>query len=94
MILFVVVVVVWQDVAIKVYLGQDYDEGTLLDYKKEVKLYIIWDFLNHKQRWVNFHSVISQIGIMRKLRHPNVLLFMGACYSHERLAIVTEFLPR
>lgn len=31
---------------------------------------------------------------MRKLRHPNVLLFMGACYSHERLAIVTEFLPR
>lgn len=57
------------DVAIKVYLEKDYDEGTLLDYKKE-------------------------IGIMRKLRHPNVLLFMGACYSHERLAIVTEFLPR
>lgn len=57
------------DVAIKVYFGKDYSEGTLLDYKKE-------------------------IGIMRKLRHPNVLLFMGACYSQERLAIVTEFLPR
>lgn len=57
------------DVAIKVYFGKDYSEGTLLDYKKE-------------------------IDIMRRLRHPNVLLFMGACYSQERLAIVTEFLPR
>ncbi|KAK9668190.1 hypothetical protein RND81_13G040400 [Saponaria officinalis] len=57
------------DVAIKVYFGKDYDEKTLLGYKKE-------------------------ISIMRKLRHPNVLLFMGACYSQERLAIVTEFLPR
>ncbi|XP_074264835.1 uncharacterized protein LOC141587289 isoform X2 [Silene latifolia] len=57
------------DVAIKVYFGKDYNEGTLLGYKKE-------------------------IGIMRKLRHPNVLLFMGACYSQERLAIVTEYLPR
>ncbi|XP_021754142.1 probable tyrosine-protein kinase DDB_G0283397 [Chenopodium quinoa] len=57
------------DVAIKVFFGKDYNEGTLLDYKKE-------------------------ICIMRKLRHPNVLLFMGACYSQERLAIVTEFLPR
>ncbi|KAH9605275.1 hypothetical protein KSS87_005554 [Heliosperma pusillum] len=57
------------DVAIKVYFGKDYNEETLLGYKKE-------------------------ISIMRKLRHPNVLLFMGACYSQERLAIVTEFLPR
>ncbi|KAL2902381.1 putative serine/threonine-protein kinase SIS8 [Bienertia sinuspersici] len=57
------------DVAIKVYFGKDYNEETLLDYKKE-------------------------ISIMRKLRHPNLLLFMGACYSQERLAIVTEFLPR
>ncbi|GFZ07051.1 PAS domain-containing protein tyrosine kinase family protein [Actinidia rufa] len=59
------------DVAIKVYFGSDYSEGTLLDYKKE-------------------------IDIMRRLRHPNVLLFMGAVYSRERdkLAIVTEFLPR
>lgn len=31
---------------------------------------------------------------MKKLRHPNVLLFMGAVYSPDRLAIVTEFLPR
>ncbi|XWS61823.1 hypothetical protein CRYUN_Cryun07bG0158300 [Craigia yunnanensis] len=36
----------------------------------------------------------KEIDIMRKLRHPNVLLFMGAVFSQERLAIVTEFLPR
>ncbi|CBI34722.3 unnamed protein product, partial [Vitis vinifera] len=57
------------DVAIKVYFGNEYSEGTLQDYKKE-------------------------IDIMRRLRHPNVLLFMGAVYSQERLAIVTELLPR
>ncbi|KAL5727643.1 hypothetical protein ACHQM5_000817 [Ranunculus cassubicifolius] len=36
----------------------------------------------------------KEIAIMKRLRHPNVLLFMGAVYSPERLAIVTEFLPR
>lgn len=36
----------------------------------------------------------KEIDIMRRLRHPNVLLFMGAVYSHEKLAVVTEFLPR
>ncbi|KAK8578806.1 hypothetical protein V6N12_069150 [Hibiscus sabdariffa] len=36
----------------------------------------------------------KEIDIMRKLRHPNVLLFVGAVYSQEQLAIVTEFLPR
>ncbi|KAK8940589.1 Serine/threonine-protein kinase CTR1 [Platanthera zijinensis] len=36
----------------------------------------------------------KEIAIMKKLRHPNVLLFMGAACSSERLAIVTEYLPR
>ncbi|KAK2664648.1 hypothetical protein Ddye_003222 [Dipteronia dyeriana] len=57
------------DVAVKVYFGNEYSEGTIDNYQKEVD-------------------------IMKKLRHPNVLLFMGAVYSQERLAIVTEFLPR
>ncbi|XP_073122638.1 uncharacterized protein [Henckelia pumila] len=57
------------DVAVKVYCGNQYNEGMLLDYKKE-------------------------IDIMRRLRHPNVLLFMGAACSREKLAIVTEYLPR
>ncbi|PKA46543.1 Serine/threonine-protein kinase CTR1 [Apostasia shenzhenica] len=36
----------------------------------------------------------KEIAIMKRLRHPNVLLFMGAVYSPEHLAIVTEYLPR
>ncbi|KAK1352884.1 dual specificity protein kinase shkD [Heracleum sosnowskyi] len=36
----------------------------------------------------------KEIDIMRKLRHPNVLLFMGAVYSQKKIAMVTEYLPR
>ncbi|CAM8921386.1 unnamed protein product [Rhodiola kirilowii] len=31
---------------------------------------------------------------MKRLRHPNVLLFMGAITSGQHLCIVTEYLPR
>lgn len=31
---------------------------------------------------------------MKRLRHPNILLFMGAVTLPQRLCIVTEFLPR
>ena len=31
---------------------------------------------------------------MKRLRHPDVLLFMGAVTSPQRLCIVSEFLPR
>ncbi|MCD7447593.1 hypothetical protein HAX54_032211 [Datura stramonium] len=36
----------------------------------------------------------KEIDIMKRIRHPNVLLFMGAVSSQEKLAIVTEYLPR
>ncbi|CAN1184316.1 Serine/threonine-protein kinase EDR1 [Linum perenne] len=36
----------------------------------------------------------KEIDMMKTLRHPNVLLFMGAVYSPERMAMVTELLPR
>ncbi|KAJ8449300.1 hypothetical protein Cgig2_002432 [Carnegiea gigantea] len=48
----------------------------------------------NRNKFIISQCVIPQIDIMRRLRHPNVLLFMGACYSQERLAIVTEYLPR
>lgn len=31
---------------------------------------------------------------MRRLRHPNVVLFMGAITRPPNLSIITEFLPR
>ncbi|CAM6110471.1 unnamed protein product [Calypogeia fissa] len=36
----------------------------------------------------------KEVAIMRRVRHPNVLLFMGAVIHPEHLSIVTEFLPR
>ncbi|BFI43156.1 sterile alpha motif and leucine zipper containing kinase AZK [Marchantia polymorpha subsp. ruderalis] len=35
-----------------------------------------------------------EVRIMRRLRHPNVVLFMGAVTRPPHLSIVTEFLPR
>ncbi|CAN1826078.1 Serine/threonine-protein kinase EDR1 [Linum perenne] len=39
-------------------------------------------------------SFRQEVSLMKRLRHPNVLLFMGAVASPQRLCIVTEFLPR
>ncbi|XAR68394.1 Non-specific serine/threonine protein kinase [Bertholletia excelsa] len=36
----------------------------------------------------------SEVQIMKSLRHPNVVLFMGAVTRAPNLSIVTEFLPR
>ncbi|XP_048531859.1 dual specificity protein kinase shkD-like isoform X2 [Triticum urartu] len=36
----------------------------------------------------------QEVSLMKKLRHPSIILFMGAVASQERLCIVTEFLPR
>jgi len=35
-----------------------------------------------------------EVAIMRRLRHPNVVLFMGAVTVPPKLSIVTEFCPR
>lgn len=35
-----------------------------------------------------------EVDIMNKLRHPNILLFMGACVEGDQLMIVTELMPR
>ncbi|XP_074281536.1 uncharacterized protein LOC141606347 [Silene latifolia] len=39
-------------------------------------------------------SFRQEVSLMKRLRHPNILLFMGAVTSPHRLCIVTEFLPR
>jgi serine/threonine protein kinase len=36
----------------------------------------------------------KEVAIMSTLRHPNVLLFMGACTQPGNLLIVTELMPR
>ncbi|CAN6926727.1 unnamed protein product [Brassica oleracea] len=39
-------------------------------------------------------SFRQEVLLMKRLRHPNVLLFMGAVTSPPRLCIMSEFLPR
>lgn len=37
---------------------------------------------------------MCKVSLMKRLRHPNILLFMGAVTSTQRLCIITEYLPR
>jgi len=37
-------------------------------------------------------SLLAEAGIMVKLRHPNIVLFMGACIKSPDLFLVTEFM--
>ncbi|XP_051129287.1 serine/threonine-protein kinase EDR1-like [Andrographis paniculata] len=39
-------------------------------------------------------SFCRELSLTGRLRHPNILLFMGAVVSPEHLCIVTEYLPR
>jgi Ni,Fe-hydrogenase III small subunit len=43
---------------------------------------------------MNCNQSYVKVSLMKKLRHPNILLFMGAVTSPHRLCIVTEYLPR
>ncbi|XP_058786293.1 serine/threonine-protein kinase CTR1-like [Vicia villosa] len=37
---------------------------------------------------------LREVAIMKRVRHPNVVLFMGAVTTRPNLSIVTEYLPR
>lgn len=36
----------------------------------------------------------SELDVMARLRHPNILLFMGACVRPGQLMLVMDYLPR
>nr|VDC73149.1 unnamed protein product [Brassica rapa] len=66
------------DVAVKVFSKQEYSKEIIQSFRQEVLLVVY----------------AGMVSLMRRLRHPNVLLFMGAVTSPPRLCIVSEFLPR
>ncbi|KEH26929.1 putative protein kinase TKL-CTR1-DRK-2 family [Medicago truncatula] len=51
-------------------------------------------FLNQDISGEALEEFISEVRIMKRLRHPNVVLFMGAVIRPPNLSIVTEYLPR
>jgi len=42
---------------------------------------------------ISLQEFKQEIAIMSNLRHPNLLLFIGACLEPQHIAIVTEYLP-
>ncbi|XP_075104128.1 serine/threonine-protein kinase CTR1-like isoform X1 [Nicotiana tabacum] len=41
-----------------------------------------------------FNEFLREVAIMKRLRHPNIVLFMGAVIQPPNLSIVTEYLSR
>ncbi|KAF3625930.1 Serine/threonine-protein kinase CTR1 [Capsicum annuum] len=54
-----------------------------------VKILMEQDF--HAERYKEF---LREVSIMKRLRHPNIVLFMGAVTGPPNLSIVTEYLSR
>ncbi|XP_062228548.1 probable serine/threonine-protein kinase SIS8 isoform X3 [Phragmites australis] len=72
------------EVAVKKFLQQDISSDALEELRTET---VIWMQNSHI-----FH--LAEVHIMKRLCHPNVVLFMGAVTRLPNLSIVTEFLPR
>uniref|UniRef100_A0A7N0UZQ8 non-specific serine/threonine protein kinase n=1 Tax=Kalanchoe fedtschenkoi TaxID=63787 RepID=A0A7N0UZQ8_KALFE len=54
-----------------------------------VKVLTIQDFQDDQLK-----EFLREVAIMKRVRHPNVVLFMGAVTKRPHLSIVTEYLPR
>uniref|UniRef100_A0A7N1A0V8 non-specific serine/threonine protein kinase n=1 Tax=Kalanchoe fedtschenkoi TaxID=63787 RepID=A0A7N1A0V8_KALFE len=83
----------WEDLTIGEQIGQG-SCGTVYHaqwYGSDVAVKV---FSNQEFSDDLISSFRKEILLMRRLRHPNVLLFMGAVTVGHHLSIVTEFLPR
>ncbi|XP_071690808.1 uncharacterized protein [Rutidosis leptorrhynchoides] len=85
--------IMWEDLITKQQIGQG-SCGTVyqgLWYGSDVAVKVF------EHRELSFDVLLSfrqEVSLMKRLRHPNILLFMGAVTSPEHICIVTEFLPR
>ncbi|KAJ9559368.1 hypothetical protein OSB04_013982 [Centaurea solstitialis] len=85
--------ITWEDLMIKEEIGQG-SCGTVYHavwFGSDVALKLF-----SKQEYS--HDLIlsfrEEVSVMKRLRHPNILLFMGTVISSQRLCIITEFLHR
>ncbi|KAL0308103.1 UNVERIFIED_CONTAM: Serine/threonine-protein kinase CTR1 [Sesamum angustifolium] len=65
----------------------------------ETVSYRLWDVAVKVLTVQDFHDdqlkeFLREVAIMKRIRHPNVVLFMGAVTKRPHLSIVTEYLPR
>ncbi|GJN25829.1 hypothetical protein PR202_gb13710 [Eleusine coracana subsp. coracana] len=85
--------ILWEDLIIGEQVGQG-SCGTVYHaqwYGSDVAVKV-FSKQEYSEEMINMFR--QEVSLMKKLRHPNTILFMGAVASHERLCIVTEFLPR
>ncbi|CAL9096296.1 unnamed protein product [Musa textilis] len=86
--------ILWEDLTIGEQIGQG-SCGTVyhaLWYGSDVAIKVFSKQEYSDDIILSFRQEV--VLLMKRLRHPNILLFMGAVTSPHRLCIVTEFLPR
>ncbi|THU56962.1 hypothetical protein C4D60_Mb11t22730 [Musa balbisiana] len=85
--------ILWEDLTIGEQIGQG-SSGTVyhaLWYGSDVAVQL---FSRQEYSDEVILSFRQEVSLVKRLRHPNILLFMGAVTSPCHLCIVTEFLPR
>ncbi|KAG9459098.1 hypothetical protein H6P81_003606 [Aristolochia fimbriata] len=83
----------WSDLVLKERIGAG-SFGTVhrADWHgSEVAVKILMDQDIYAERFKEF---LREVAIMKRLRHPNIVLFMGAVTRPPNLSIVTEYLSR
>ncbi|XP_073272490.1 serine/threonine-protein kinase CTR1 [Primulina huaijiensis] len=83
----------WSDLVLKETIGAGsfgvVHRADWNDSEVAVKILMEQDF--HTERFKDF---LREVAIMKRLRHPNIVLFMGAVTEPSNLSIVTEYLSR
>ncbi|XP_052182224.1 LOW QUALITY PROTEIN: probable serine/threonine-protein kinase SIS8 [Diospyros lotus] len=85
--------ILWEDISLGERIGLgSYGEVYRGDWRgTEVA---VKKFLDQDITGESLEEFKSEVRIMKRIRHPNVVLFMGAITRAPNLSIVTEFLPR
>ncbi|KAK7345413.1 hypothetical protein VNO77_16017 [Canavalia gladiata] len=83
----------WSDLVLKEKIGSG-SFGTVHRAEwngSDVAVKILMEQDYHAER---FNEFLREVAIMKRLRHPNIVLFMGAVTQPPNLSIVTEYLSR
>ncbi|XP_034705950.1 serine/threonine-protein kinase EDR1-like isoform X2 [Vitis riparia] len=71
-----------------------FETARLLALKEGLLEVAVKKFLDQDFSGAALAEFKREVRIMCRLRHPNVVLFMGAVTRPPNLSIITEFLPR
>ena len=86
---------IFQDVAVKILMEQDFHAERFKEFLREVYMLIPSNlYCNLPCSSVILIFSLRQVAIMKRLRHPNIVLLMGAVTEPPNLSIVTEYLSR